>query len=387
MPPRTEPWQRPLALAALLLLPALAAAQAAPVCRPLAQGDRETIVADIALDETNTLLGLDGSRIKTWQPMLGVATGLRATAVLWAERVDWSVYRAPAGTRIGQTVLRYERSADGARHLCAIAAYSPNAVAQALAAAPNAALPRPDTETRFRYDDAGRLSGYEVLARPWNGARVAPARYCLRYDPQGWLAETAIGACDAQPRPQARYVHDAGGRLLRVISYLENGSAGQHQAREVVVYDPQGQPAQRYGRQSILLADESTMLGPPYRALATPHSVQVLPGPAWRPPALDSYHYDWAIVRSQDNDAGALYQAKRTPGAVLASGNSGSGGAFAMTAAQRQRIWEAARETPGGVHWLWAPGQITTLIAAMPEAAWSACSNPSDRRPDACASR
>lgn len=385
MPPRTDSWLRPLALAALLL-PALACAQAAPLCRPLAQGDRETVVADIALDETNTLLGLDGSRIKTWQPMLGVDTGRRATAFLWAERVDWSVYRAPAGTRVGQTLLRYERGADGARHLCAIASYSPRAVAQALAAA-GAALPLPDTEIRFRYDDAGRLIGYDETGRPEKGARIAPARHCVRYDPQGWLAEISTGACDAQPRPQTRYVHDASGRLLRVIAYFDSGVAGDNPARDVVVYDEQGRPAAHYRRQPIRLADESTVLGPPHRDVATPHPVLVLPAPAWRPPALDSYHYDWAIVRSQDSDAGALYLAKRTPAAVLASGNSGNGSAFAITAAQRQRIWEAARDTPGGVHWLWAPGQITTLIAAMPAAAWAACADPANRRADACASR
>lgn len=385
MPPRTDSWHRPLGLVALLLLPALACAQAAPLCRPLAQGDRETIVADIALDDTHTLLGLDGSRIKTWQPMLGVDTGLRATPFLWAERVDWSVYRAAPGTRIGQTLLRYERGANGARRLCAIATYSPRAVAQTLAAA-NPALPPPDTEIRFRYDDAGRLSGYDEASRPANGARRAPTRHCVRYDPQGWLAETSTGACDAQPQPQARYVHDARGRLLRVIAYFRSGVAGAPPAREVVVYDGQGQPAARYRRQAIQQADESTVLGPPHRAVATLHPVLVLPAPAWRPPALDSYHYDWAIVRSQDSDAGALYLAKRTPAAVLASGNSGNGSAFAITAAQRQRIWEAAREAPGGVHWLWAPGQITTLIAAMPVAAWAACADPANRRPDACAS-
>lgn len=386
MPRRTESRHRPLALAALLLLPALIAVQAAPLCRPLAQADRETVVADIALDDTHTLLGLDGSRIKTWQPMLEVATGLRATALPWAERVDWSVYRAPAGARIGRTVLRFERSADGVRHLCALSTYPANIVTQALAA-PDDALPPPDTETRFRYDDAGRLSSYDVQARPWNGAKVPPARHCLRYDPQGWLAETSTGACDGQPRPQARYVHDAAGRLLRVIFYLESNAAGQDQAREVVVYDQQGQPAQRYRRQAIPLADESTVLGPPHRALATSNAILVLDGPAWRSPALESYHYDWAIVQSQDGEAGALYQAKRNPAALLANGNSGNGGVFNMTAAQRQRIWETARQHPGNVHWLWAPGQISTLVTAMTAQAWAACANPSDRRADACAPR
>lgn len=386
MPPRTDCWHPPLALAALLLLAASSPAQGASVCRPLAQGDRETLVADIALDDTNTLLGLDGSRIKTWQPMLGVQTGRRATAFLWAERVDWSVYPAAPGARIGQTMLRFERGADGARHLCAIATYSSRVVAQALAAS-DAALPPPDTETRFRYDDAGRLSGYDVLTRPWDGARVPPVRHCVRYDPHGWLAETATGACDAQPQPQARYVHDAAGRLLRVISYLEGGIAGQEQARDITVYDAQGQAAARYSRQAITLADESTVLGPPHRALATSHPVLVLEGPAWRSPSLDSYHYDWAIVRSEDSDAGALYEAKRNPARVLASGNSGNGSAFAMTATLRRRIWDTARQHPGHVHWLWAPGQIATVIAAMPGAAWDACADPSNRRPDACAAR
>ncbi|MEN4917627.1 hypothetical protein ABE485_03080 [Achromobacter spanius] len=370
--PRTDAILRLLASAALSALPGLAFA----LCQPLAAtGERQTLVADVRLDETNTLLGKDGSRIRTWLPRVEVESGPRAVPLIWAERVDWSVYAAAPGARIGVTLLRFERGADGVRHLCGIAQYSPDAV-DAARASPGAALPPPEAETRFHYDDAGRLTGYEQRSRAWNGRPNPADRHCLRYDGQGWLAELAAGACDAAARPQARYVHNAAGRLLRTIRYAQE----RQQAVEVVVHDSRGEPAQRYLRPLRDDAD-GMQAALPYRSVPGDHPVLVLPGPGWKPPVLDSYHYDWTIV--QTRDGGDVYDAKRDPASVLAKGNSGDG-QFHLTTDQRRRVWTAAGGKPGGVQWLWAPGQVFTLLQAMPDAAWDACADPANRSPNAC---
>ncbi|WP_447918079.1 hypothetical protein [Achromobacter aegrifaciens] len=376
--PRFESALRLLALTTLSLAPGLASA----LCEPLsASAQRRTGVMDISLDDTNTLLALDGSRIRSWLPSVAIDTGARASAVIWAERVDWSVYAAAPDARIGVTMLRWESAPDGREHLCGIARYSTGAVHEARESG-KAALPQPDAETRFYYDADGRLTGYEERSRAWDGRPNKPARYCLRYDAHGWLAELGTNDCAAASRPMARYVHDAAGRLLRTISYQDKSG----DAFEVVTYDAQGHKAQRYLRQQQAWADESPVLGLPYRASPAPYAPLVLPSPAWEAPALDSYHYDWTIVQPRKTAEGtaSIYAAKRDPAQVLAQGNSGDHRQFTMTAAQRRRIWDAAGQTPGGVQWLWAPGQTYTLLQALPKALWAACIDPENRRADAC---
>ncbi|HEY9274719.1 hypothetical protein [Achromobacter sp.] len=376
--PRSESSLHLLALMALSMAPGLASA----LCEPLAaSAQRQTRVMDISLDDTNTLLALDGSRIRSWLPGVAIDTGARAAAVIWAERVDWSVYAAAPDARIGVTMLRWESGAGGRRHLCGIARYSASAVQEARESG-MAALPAPHAETRFYYDASGRLTGYEERSRAWDGRRNRPARYCLRYDAHGWLAELGANNCSAPSRPVARYVHDAAGRLLRTISYQDKSE----NAFEVVTRDAQGREAQRYLRQRKAWSDEAPVLGLPYRASPNQYAVLVLPGPAWEAPALDSYHYDWAIVQPKQTaeHTASIYAAKRDPAQVLATGNSGNGGQFAISAAQRKRIWDAAGQTPGGVQWLWAPGQTYTLLQAMPAARWASCIDPENRHADAC---
>lgn len=357
---------------------------AGAACEPLAvSAQRHTQVIDIALDDQNTLLALDGSRIRSWLPSVAVETGVRATPVIWAERVDWSVYAAAPHARIGVTMLRWEAGADGQRRLCGIARYSADTVQRAKTSGPTT-LPRPEAETRFYYDSNGRLTGYEERSRTWDGTPNRRARYCLRYDEYGWLAELAAHGCGAGSRPVSRYVHDPAGRLLRTLSY----HAPSGEVSEVVAYDPQGRPVRRYLREAAPQADGSSRLGLPYRDSAGDYPIIVLPGAAWQPPKLDSYHYDWAIVRSEPGrDVADVYGARHDSTRLLAKGNSGNGGHFAMTAAQRRRIWEAAGETPGGVQWLWAPGQVHTLLQAMPAQTWAACTAPDNRQPDACEAR
>lgn len=384
MPPADHalrlPAQRGRAVALALALCA-APAWAHALCQPMAAaGQRETVIASVTLRETHTLLALDGSRIPSWKAPVDVETGLRATPVIRAERVDWSVYAAAPDARIGPTVLRFERGADGVRHLCGIAEYdvSTQEVAQA---SRQASLPKPDVETRFFYDDAGRLSGYELRSRAADGKANPALSYCLRYDRHGWLAERGANACGAPSRPLARYVHDADGRLLRTISYVEK----QGDVHEVRVFDAQGKPAQRYLRQRLQWEDDTLRLGLPFRERPGEFAVLVLPGPSWAAPAMESHHYDWTIVRT--GDGRDVYAAKRDPAAVLASGNSGDDGTFTLSAAQRQRIWDAAGQMPGGVQWLWAPGQVYTLLQRLPKPVWAACVDPENRQPDACESR
>lgn len=371
---RTKPVLRLSAMAAMSAAPGLALA----LCQPLAANERLTVVADVRLDDTHTLLAKDGSRIRSWLPAVQVPDGPRAVPVIWAENVDWSVYAADPGARIGATMLRFEQGQDGRPHLCGIAQYSPNTVDEARAK-PGPALPPPESETRFRYDASGRLTGYEVRSRTWDGRANLPVRRCLRYDANGWLAELADGSCDGASRPQVRYVHDAAGRLLRTVRHApETG-----EANEVIVHDAAGGIAQRYLRPVLQSEDgRDAQAGLPYRAVAGEHPVLVMPGPGWQPPALESYHYDWAIVQPR-GDA-SVYEAKRDPKSVLASGNSGENGRFDMSADARRRVWAAAGRAPGGVQWLWAPGQVLTLLQAMPGTAWAACADPQVRRPAAC---
>lgn len=374
--PRIDSFPLRLALTLLAVVPGLVHA----ACEPLAaSARRHTQVIDISLDEQNTLLALDGSRIRSWLPSVTVETGTRARPVIWAEQVDWSAYAAAPGARIGVTMLRWEIRADGRPRLCGIARYAADTVRRVRASG-DATLPRPAAETRYYYDAQGRLAGYEERTRAWNGVAGRPARYCLRYDEYGWLAEVGANDC-AAARPSSRYVHNAAGRLLRTISYqVESGDAVA-----VTTFDTHGRAAARYLREVSVQPDGRPQLGPPYRDRPGEHAIMVLPGPAWRPPALESYHYDWAIVQpTPTDDASDVYAAKRDPAQVLATGNSGNGAQFILSAAQRKRVWEAAGETPGGVQWLWAPGQIHTLLQAMPRQAWNTCIDPHNRHAHAC---
>lgn len=377
--PRIDPFPRRLAPALLILMPGLAGA----ACEPLAaSAQRHTQAIDIALDEQNTLLALDGSRIRSWLPSVTVETGTRARPVIWAERVDWSVYAAAPDARIAVTMLRWETRADGRPRLCGIARYGADTVSR-VRSSDRASLPRPEAETRFYYDHHGRLAGYQEQVRRRDGGAGRGARHCLRYDEQGELAELSANGC-AAARPMQRYVHAAGGRLLRVISYQPRSG----DAIEVTSFDPYGRVAVRYRREVSVQADSVPVLGPPYRDRPGEHAIMVLPGPAWRPPALESYHYDWAIVQTPLADGVRdVYAARRDPARVLAQGNSGSNARFTLTTAQRKRVWDAAGKTPGGVQWLWAPGQIHTLLPAMSAKTWSACIDPRNRQPDACEAR
>ncbi|MBN3821547.1 hypothetical protein G3N57_35775, partial [Paraburkholderia sp. Se-20369] len=111
----------------------------------------------------------------------------------------------------------------------------------------------------------------------------------------------------------------------------------------------------------------------------------VLDGPNWTIPPVDSAYYAWRfLLLPGDESAGGIMAFRDDEMQVLANGKSGQNGVIRLTAAQKRRIWEAARDRPGRVLWNYAPGQDLVVVAAMPDAVWRQCAGASDRTADAC---
>ncbi|MGZ2747379.1 hypothetical protein [Burkholderia stagnalis] len=403
---------------AFALAAGLAAAPLAhAVCEPSdgAQAAMTSIAVDFPLDEAGTLLGLDGSRIKPadLDDPLRVTLDGRARPTLWAEQVDWSVYRLP-GKRAGPTTLVFDQVAGGTRHLCRIEQNgftdafedkrealltreasdryaserrrggAGNRAADARAAEPGDY--RLERKLVLRYDGAGRLAGFDTFSRDRDTGEHTPpvqtGRVCLRYDAHGWLAASGSAVCDAgagDPGGLA-YVHDAGGRLLRVIR-RDDGAV------QVRTFDAQGKPGALYlassGQQAL-----------PHRLPEIPGAdglsdreqrTLVLDGPNWTIPPVDSAYYAWRfLLLPGDESAGGIMAFRDDEMQLLAAGKSGQNGAIRLTAVQKRRIWEAARDRPGRVIWNYAPGQDLAVVAAMPGAVWRQCAGTSDRTADAC---
>ncbi|TCW77893.1 hypothetical protein C5O80_32415 [Burkholderia sp. SRS-46] len=410
--------RRRLRAHAFALAAGLAAAPAAhAVCDPsdAALAAMTSVAVDFPLDDAGTLLGLDGSRIKPsgLDDPLRVTLAGRARPTLWAEQVDWSVYRLP-GKRIGPTTLLFDQAADGTRHLCRV---EQNAFTDAFAAGREALLTGQESERDaddrrhggagnraadaraaepgdyrlerqvvLHYDGAGRLTGFDTYQRDRDAGEhaqpVQAGRVCLRYDVNGWLAALGRDVCDAGTRDPGglAYVHDAGGRLLRVIR--RDGGAVL-----VRTFDAQGKPAALY-----LASSGQKVL--PHRLPAVEGAdglsdreqrTLVLDGPNWTIPPVDSAYYAWRfLLLPGDESAGGIMAFRDDEMQVLANGKSGQNGAIRLTAAQKRRIWEAARDRPGRVLWNYASGQDLVVVAAMPDAAWRQCAGASDRTADAC---
>ncbi|KVN29602.1 hypothetical protein WJ63_09830 [Burkholderia pyrrocinia] len=403
---------------AFALAAGLAAAPLAhAVCDPSdgAQAAMTSVAVDFPLDEAGTLLGLDGSRIKPadLDDPLRITLDGRARPTLWAEQVDWSVYRLQ-GKRIGPTTLVFDQAADGTRHLCRV---EQNGFADAFedkrealltreesdryasgrrhggagnrAADASAAEPGDDRLERklvLHYDSAGRLTGFDTFRRDRDAGAHAPpvqtGRVCLRYDANGWLAASGGNVCDAgadDPGGLA-YVHDADGRLLRVIR-RDDGAV------QVRTFDAQGKPGALY-----LASSGQKAL--PHRLPEIPGAdglsdreqrTLVLDGPNWTVPPVDSAYYAWRfLLLPGDESAGGIMAFRDDEIQLLAASKSGQNGAIRVTAAQKRRIWEAARDRPGRVIWNYAPGQDLVVVAAMSDAVWRQCAGTSDRTADAC---
>lgn len=410
--------RRRLSVHAFALAAGLAAAPFAhAVCDPsdAALAAMTPVAVDFPLDDAGALLGLDGSRIKSsdLDDPLRVTLDGRARPTLWAEQVDWSVYRLP-GKRVGPTTLFFDQAADGTRHLCRVEqngftdafedkraalltreesdryAYerrhggAGNRAADARAAEPGDY--RLERKLVLQYDSAGRLAGFDTFGRDRDaGERTPPAqtgRVCLRYDAHGWLAASGADVCDGRAGDQAGlvYVHDADGRLLRVIR-REDGAV------QVRTFDAQGKPGALYLASSgqKALPHRLPEIRDAYDLSDREQRTLVLDGPSWTIPPVDSDDYAWRfLLLPGDESAGGIIAFRDDELQVLAAGKSGRNGAIRLTAAQKRRIWEAARDRPGRVIWNYAPGQDLVVVAAMPDAVWRQCAGASDRTPDAC---
>ncbi|KWK90493.1 hypothetical protein WM22_08705 [Burkholderia ubonensis] len=412
--------RRRLRVHAFALAAGLAAAPFAhAVCDPsdAALAAMTSVAVDFPLDDAGALLGLDGSRIKSsdLDDPLRVTLDARARPTLWAEQVDWSAYRLP-GKRVGPTTLFFDQAADGTRHLCRVEqngftdafedkrealltreesdryAYdrrhggAGNRAADARAAEPGDY--RLERKLVLHYDSAGRLAGFDTFSRARDaGERTPPAqtsRVCLRYDAHGWLAALGADVCDGRAGDQAGliYVHDADGRLLRVIR-REDGAV------RVQTFDAQGKPGALYlassGQKALPHRLPEIRGAYTYSLSDREQRTLVLDGPSWTIPPVDSDDYAWRfLLLPGDESAGGIIAFRDEELQLLAAGKSGRNGAIRLSAAQKRRIWEAARDRPGRVIWNYAPGQDLVVVAAMPDAVWRQCAGASDRTPDAC---
>ncbi|KVU69192.1 hypothetical protein [Burkholderia ubonensis] len=410
--------RRRLRAHAFALAAGLAAAPFAhAVCDPsdAALAAMTSVAVDFPLDDAGALLGLDGSRVKSsdLDDPLRVTLDARARPTLWAEQVDWSAYRLP-GKRVGPTTLFFDQAADGTRHLCRVEqngftdafedkrealltreesdryAYdrrhggAGNRAADARAAEPGDY--RLERKLVLHYDSAGRLAGFDTFSRDRDaGERTPPAqtgRVCLRYDAHGWLAASGADVCDGRAGDQAGlvYVHDADGRLLRVIR-REDGAV------RVQTFDARGKPGAFYLASSgpKALPHRLPEIRGAYDLSDREQRTLVLDGPNWTIPPVDSDDYAWRfLLLPGDESAGGIIAFRDDELQLLAAGKSGWNGAIRLSAAQKRRIWEAARDRPGRVIWNYAPGQDLVVVAAMPDAVWRQCAGTSDRTPDAC---
>ncbi|KWC36359.1 hypothetical protein WL51_19830 [Burkholderia ubonensis] len=389
------------------------------VCDPsdAALAAMTSVAVDFPLGDAGALLGLDGSRVKSsdFDDPLRVTLDARARPTLWAEQVDWSAYRLP-GKRVGPTTLFFDQAADGTRHLCRVEqngftdafedkrealltreesdryAYdrrhggAGNRAADARAAEPGDY--RLERKLVLHYDSAGRLAGFDTFSRDRDaGERTPPAqtgRVCLRYDAHGWLAASGADVCDGRAGDQAGlvYVHDADGRLLRVIR-REDGAV------RVQTFDAQGKPGALYlassGQKALPHRLPEIRGAYTYSLSDREQRTLVLDGPNWTIPPVDSDDYAWRfLLLPGDESAGGIIAFRDDELQLLAAGKSGRNGAIRLSAAQKRRIWEAARDRPGRVIWNYAPGQDLVVVAAMPDPVWRQCAGASDRTPDAC---
>ncbi|KVP02978.1 hypothetical protein WJ83_10305 [Burkholderia ubonensis] len=389
------------------------------VCDPsdAALAAMTSVAVDFPLDDAGALLGLDGSRVKSsdLDDPLRVTLDARARPTLWAEQVDWSAYRLP-GKRVGPTTLFFDQAADGTRHLCRV---EQNRFTDAFEAKREALLTREESDRYaydrrhggagnraadaraaepgdyrlerklvLHYDSAGRLAGFDTFSRDRDaGERTPPAqtgRVCLRYDAHGWLAALGADVCDGRADDLAGlvYVHDADGRLLRVIR-REDGAV------RVQTFDAQGKPGALYlassGQKALPHRLPEIRGAYTYSLSDREQRTLVLDGPSWAIPPVDSDDYAWRfLLLPGDESAGGIIAFRDDELQLLAAGKSGRNGAIRLSAAQKRRIWEAARDRPGRVIWNYAPGQDLVVVAAMPDAVWRQCAGTSDRTPDAC---
>ncbi len=338
----------------------------------------------IALDDDRVLLGKRGERVPTQRKLAWIDDAGDLMPRTWADRVDWSAYRA-SGKTSGAAPTKLYFDPDG--RLCRVERYR--------ALRGQAVL---DGGFALSYDTAGALAAYiEYQREPQRDYQQAGAsraqpytathRACLQRDAKGQLAAFIDDGCgEAQDEGASRhYVRDASGRLLRVIDMLSS-----EQPVAVQTVDAQGKPGARYVRQSpnyhapgVSLAltayptppgQTSDRLFPLHREALAALPVEVPENP-------------WRVVRIKDDvplDDDMMSWDPDTQ-MVLAEAAQATPNGAVLTPAQQKQVWQAMGEHPGRVFFYPDPMTRVMLLPAMSPEKWKACSDPVNTATDACA--
>ena len=365
-----------LALAAQALLAPTAMAACGPVDADFSvPSTLPAVPVSVDLTDDRVLLGKRGERIPTNRKLAWTEERGDPTPHTWADKVDWPAYqlRDTAGAA-APTRLYFDPNGK----LCRVERYGKIRGRSVL-----------ESGYRLAYDAAGTLAAYTEYdltgassAQPYAVTR----RACLQRDAQGVLTTFIDDGCgDAKgPGVSRHYLHDASGRLLRVIDTLSPG-----QPLAVQTFDAQGKPAQRYVRQ--------------YSAFAAPNdSAEPLayPEPATRPdrlyPRLREHMaampgeipgVAWRIVRipedvPMDGDDQSSWDPELQ--AVLAKGETDAQGTAHVTPQAQEQIWQAMHQHPGRVQFYFDPMGRVALVPALTPTQWNACGDPANLAPDAC---
>ncbi|MBB1592617.1 hypothetical protein [Achromobacter sp. UMC46] len=361
---------------ALLAAPALALAECGPVETDFSvPSPLPAVPVSVDLADDRVLLGKRGERVPTNRKLAWTHERGDLNPQTWADKVDWSAYRARETPGTAAPTRLYF---DPAGKLCRIERYGKIRGRTLL-----------ESGYTLAYDAAGALAAYTEYdlagassALPYAATR----RVCLQRNAQGVLTTFIDDRCgDAKgPGASRHYLHDASGRLLRVVDTLSPG-----QPLAVQTFDAQGKPAQRYVRQPS--------------ALIAPGDSQGLfayPEPAVRPDRLyprqreqmaampgEIPGVEWRIVRIPDDvpmdgdDQSSWDPALQT---VLAKGETDAQGAANLTPQAQEQIWQAMHAHPGRVLFYFDPMGRVALLPAMTPAQWTACGDPANLAPDAC---
>ncbi|MGE8569591.1 MAG: hypothetical protein ACN6PV_24220 [Achromobacter sp.] len=338
----------------------------------------------IALDDDRVLLGKHGERVPTHRKLAWIDDAGDLMPRTWADKVDWSAYRA-SGKTAGAAPTKLYFDPDG--RLCRVERYR--------ALRGQAVL---DGGFALSYDTAGELAAYIEYQREYQreyqqaGASsaqpyTATRRACLQRDAKGQLAAFIDDGCgEAQGAGASRhYVRDASGRLLRVIDMVSS-----EQPVAVQTVDAQGKPGPRYVRQS-----------PNYHAPGVSQALTAYPAPPGKPSdRLFPLHREalaalpvevpenpWRVVRIKDDvpmDDDMMSWDPETQ-IVLADGAQSTPNGATLTPAQQKQVWQAMGEHPERVFFYPDPMTRVMLLPAMSAEQWKACSDPSNTATDACA--
>lgn len=342
----------------------------------------------IALDDDRVLLGKHGERVPTHRKLAWIDDAGDLMPRTWADKVDWSAYRA-SGKTAGAAPTKLYFDPDG--RLCRVERYRALRGQTVL-----------DGGFALSYDTAGELAAYIEYQREHQrdyqrdyqqaGASreqpyTATRRACLQRDAKGQLAAFIDDGCgEAQGVGASRhYVRDASGRLLRVIDMLSSD-----QPVAVQTMDAQGKPGARYVRQSpnyhapgVSLAltayptppgQTSDRLFPLHREALAALPVEVPENP-------------WRVVRIKDDvplDDDMMSWDPDTQ-MVLAEAAQATPNGAVLTPAQQKQVWQAMGEHPGRVFFYPDPMTRVMLLPAMAPEKWKACSDPANTAKDACA--